>query len=748
MAALSREEMNQLKEQIRFLQNHNQSILKMVEQKHNVENTVRGLYKQIQSVEVEQNLSSMGIDKINIDKDGIRVAALQNAGITSMLQVSQMSVAQLQRIEGVGQATATKIVNNAKLIKMSVERATQVRLDIENTSPEMKGILENLYFLIQNDGALRQAEALANTYSDGIQRNIANSRMILSGLKWMFSSKRNKEIALNAATTLHEIVQGEFGQTAPQVVEMYQSLQQSARRIGQTQSADCFHAFRQNSAPFYAMLESVMGDSFAKAAATGVNALPEELLESIENFPLQTGSLKATLRRYQVFGTKYILHQERVLLGDEMGLGKTMQALAAFCHLAAQGGKHFLVVCPLSVVVNWKREVESQTGLQAIEVYGEDRALEMTMWAAQGGVAITSFETLNKVPIPAVVDLQLMVVDEAHYVKNPQAQRTKSVMAAAEQAKRVLFMSGTPLENKVEEMQFLIQCLQPEVAKKIQNMKQLIQAEAFRKAIAPVYLRRVREDVLKELPELLEKEQWGLMNKEEMQAYKASLKDGSFMSVRQVSWQLPDVANSTKAQRLMEICAEAKAGGRKLIIFSFFKDVLQKVSVMLGQDCLGIIDGSVPSKDRQALIDQLGEAPAGSALVCQILAGGVGLNIQAASVVVFCEPQIKPSLETQAIARAYRMGQSQSVVVHRLLMDDTVDERVMEILAQKTQLFDNFADESLIGDMDIQINENAVMKDIVAAERKRLGIEDEETSDDITTSVTESGVSCEPGKEL
>ena len=154
---------------------------------------------------------------------------------------------------------------------------------------------------------------------------------------------------------------------------------------------------------------------------------------------------------------------------------------------------------------------------------------------------------------------------------------------------------------------------------------------------------------------------------------------------------------------------------------------------MLGEDCLGVIDGSVPSKERQAMIDQLGEAPAGSALVCQILAGGVGLNIQAASVVVFCEPQIKPSLETQAIARAYRMGQSQSVVVHRLLMDDTVDERVMEILAQKTQLFDNFADESVIGEMDTQINENAVMKDIVAAERKRLGIDDTESSDTDST---------------
>lgn len=234
------------------------------------------------------------------------------------------------------------------------------------------------------------------------------------------------------------------------------------------------------------------------------------------------------------------------------------------------------------------------------------------------------------------------------------------------------------------------------------------------------------------------------------------------MSVRQVSWQLPDMQYSTKAQRLLEIHADAKASGRKVIIFSFFKDVLQKVSMLLGTDCIGVIDGSVSSKDRQAMIDQLSSAPAGATLVCQILAGGVGLNIQAASVVVFCEPQIKPSLETQAIARAYRMGQSQSVMVHRLLMDDSVDERVMEILQQKAQLFDSFADESLIGAMDTQINESAMMKDIIAEERKRFGIEDntddveemsangvqEVTSDDITTSMTESGVNCETGKEL
>ena len=723
MASISKQDMKQVKLNAQSLQKLDKGIADIVVKKQTTENEIRMNYKRLQGAQTDKLLEGMEIDKINIDKDGIRVAVLKNAGIENLLQVSKMSAMQLKRIEGIGDAGATKIESNAKLLRMSVEKQVQVKLTVDNSSAEMVDILRGLYFLIQRDGILKQAQALYNSCHNTIQESVPKVQ-IYGSIKWLFSSKQKKAAAEAAALAIGGIIASEFDTKAQGVIDSYQQM---------PLQSDYLEAFRQNSAPFYAMLEAVMGDALAKPMDKSMNALPEELLQSIESFPLQSGSFKATLRRYQDFGTKYILHQEKVLLGDEMGLGKTMQALAAFCHLEAMGAKHFLVVCPLSVVVNWKREIESQTGLNAIEVYGEDRALEMTMWAAQGGVAITSYETLNKVPIPAVVDLQMMVVDEAHYVKNPAAQRTKSVVAAAERAKRVLFMSGTPLENKVEEMQFLIQCLQPQIADEIRNMKQIVDAEKFRKAIAPVYLRRVREDVLKELPELVEKEQWGLMNKEEMSAYKDALVNGSFMTVRQVSWQLSDMGKSTKAQRLKEICEDAKEGGRKLIIFSFFKDVLGKVAAMLGEDCLGVIDGSVPAKVRQEMIDKLADAPAGAALVCQIQAGGVGLNIQAASVVVFCEPQIKPSLETQAIARAYRMGQSQSVMVHRLLMDDTVDERVMEILEQKSQLFESFADESVIGELDLQVNENAVMKDIVAAERKRLGLDGNPTSAEETT---------------
>lgn len=739
MPFLNKNIINNRKENIEKLTQLDTALSAIMDKKSACEQQIRQNYQMLRTAQADLILSNMDIEKLNADKDGIRVSSLRNAGIQTVGQVEKLSGAQLQAINGIGEGSAAKIMSNAKLLRRSAEKTEQITLSAENQTPETTAIVQALYFFVHNDAVLKKAEQLYAVHHDRIGQSIEQTKIMSGNLKWMFASKKSKAAAADAAGQIEELLQGEFGTTAPEVLEEYsknniingQALDRNkVRMIGVDHSSklaeavkSCWEDFARNAAPYYAMLEVVMGDAISKGMDSGVGSLPEELLESIENYTLDLHLLKANLRRYQNFGTKYILHQEKVLLGDEMGLGKTMQAIAAFCHLASQGCNHFLVVCPLSVVVNWKREIESQSELTVIEVYGDDRALEMAQWSSDGGVAITTYETLTKIPVPDVLKVDMMVVDEAHYIKNPEAQRTKSVLEAAKKAGRILLMSGTPLENRIEEMQFLISCLQPDIADRIKNMKQLADAEKFREAIAPVYLRRVREDVLKELPELVEKEQWGLMNKEELAAYKDSLLEGNFMAVRQVSWQLSDMEKSTKAQRLKEICEDAREGGRKLIIFSFFKDVLAKVSGMLGEYCIGIIDGSVPATERQRMIDELKDARAGSALVCQIQAGGVGLNIQAASVVIFCEPQIKPSMETQAVARAYRMGQSQSVMVHRLLLDDSVDERIMEILRQKRELFNNFADESVIGDMDIQVNENAVMKDIIAEERKRLGID-------------------------
>lgn len=745
MSILSKQEIKEAKKNMELADKCCKNLSAIVLTKRQKEQEINRIYQELKEAVAKEILASMDVEQINMDKEGIRINTLKNAGIDTVGKVLARDKQSIQAIEGIGAASAEKILANANAIKAQTIQSAEISFTPENKNAQTIELVKQLNGILREQTVFKRADALYNAYYENVSIALSKAEPAKHGFQWMFMAKEKKEEASAGARVLQENVNGEFGTEVPALYKEH--IEQSRKGV-----SDSWKDFCEKNAEYYALLENIVdayeiqkrsGKKLAESdveliqtakKVTGCTSLPAELIQSIDAYPLDLSLLKANLRRYQTFGTKYILHQKKVLLGDEMGLGKTMQAIAGFCDLSAKGGTHFLVVCPLSVVVNWKREIESQSELKAIEVYGEGRAMEMTQWVSDGGVAITTYETLVKIPVPPTVTVNMMVVDEAHYIKNPEAQRTQAVVAAGQRAERILYMSGTPLENKVEEMQFLIRCLQPEIAEQIEGMKQLTQAEEFRSAIAPVYLRRVKEDVLKELPELIEKEQWGLMTHEEMTAYENALMSDNFMAVRQVSWQISDMSKSTKAQRLMEIWEEAKEGGRKLIIFSFFKDVLYKVSGLLGDYCVGVIDGSISSEERQKMIDELKTAKDGSALVAQIQAGGVGLNIQAASVVVFCEPQIKPSLETQAVARAYRMGQSRSVLVHRLLIQDSVDERVMEILHTKGELFEQFADESVIGRMDIQANEGnesageadvsekKLMTKIMEQEKKRLGI--------------------------
>jgi SNF2 family DNA or RNA helicase len=280
-------------------------------------------------------------------------------------------------------------------------------------------------------------------------------------------------------------------------------------------------------------------------------------------------------------------------------------------------------------------------------------------------------------------------------------------------------MTGTPLENHVDEMCFIIKCLNSEIAEKIEDMAYFSSAPQFRETLAPVYLRRTREDVLTELPALVEKEQWCEMGRMEWESYLLSVMSENFMAMRQVSWDIKDLSKSSKAKRLMELCAMAEEEGRKVIVFSFFRDTINAVYELLGEKAMEPITGSVSPQRRQEIVDEFTAADNGSVLLCQVQAGGTGLNIQAASVIIFCEPQIKPSIENQAISRAYRMGQIRTVIVHRLLCENTVDERMLELLREKQEVFESFADQSATGSEYIK-GEKSIAAEIIEAEKKRI----------------------------
>ena len=156
--------------------------------------------------------------------------------------------------------------------------------------------------------------------------------------------------------------------------------------------------------------------------------------------------------------------------------------------------------------------------------------------------------------------------------------------------------------------------------------------------------------------------------------------------------------------------------------FSFFRQTIRQVKELLGDKALEPITGSVSAARRQEIVDEFTAAGDGTVLICQVQAGGTGLNIQAASVIIFCEPQIKPSIENQAVSRAYRMGQLRSVMVHRLLCDNTVDERILELLREKQDVFDSFAEESTVGSEYLRA-EKSITAAIIEMEKERLASE-------------------------
>jgi SNF2 family DNA or RNA helicase len=324
----------------------------------------------------------------------------------------------------------------------------------------------------------------------------------------------------------------------------------------------------------------------------------------------------------------------------------------------------------------------------------------------------------------------MMVVDEAHYAKNPNALRTQAVSEWAGRSRRALFLTGTPMENKVEEFRVLVGHLRPKVAENLDIADEALDGTRFREQVAPVYLRRNQEDVLSELPDRLETQEWVELEGAR-RAYREAVIEGNFMAMRRAAFDPGTVKESPKLRRLVEIVSQAADGGRKVIVFSYFRDVLETVTeVLTGPDgvpgiaVVGPLTGDISPADRQAMVDELTSAGGPAVLVSQIQAGGVGLNIQAASVIIIAEPQLTPSMEEQAIARAHRMGQVRPVDVHRLLCEDSVDQRILELLADKREAFDEYARRSDMANATPDAvdtgSETELRRAIVAAERARL----------------------------
>jgi superfamily II DNA or RNA helicase len=649
--------------------------------------------QQLQSLHrqgVITKLDELSLDSISAASSGrLRIGALQQAGYRTVGQLRGVAAAQLQQLNGVGPQTAQQVVAAYKRLERELTRRTGIAFNVSNRSVAQTNTLRALITVLHDRQHLDPPLLDAQPLVESLARLSEMAKPATNRVVFRLRGGATRAAATAAAQELDALVHGD---STSRLLEQLQRGQAIGDGVSRWVETDVWAFFEARSSEIYALAEELAGIASSEVSKGG---LPEDIVKRIEAIELDSSLLKVHLRGYQEFGAKYVLAQRRCLLGDEMGLGKTIEALAVVCHLAAKGSLHFKVVAPASVLANWEREVAHRTALPVHKVHGADRRAALARWELQGGVAVTTYETLKSLPAPAV-ELSMLIVDEAHYAKNPDAQRSQAVRTWSQRADHVLFMSGTPLENRLDEFCTLANYLQPEVATRMRSQSVLAGTEHFRHAAAPVYLRRNQEDVLTELPERIETDEWVELSSADLVHYRDAVASGNLMSVRRAAFVDPRA--SSKMERLREIVDAARDDGLKVVVFSFFLDVLHAVHRQLGGAVIGVINGSVTAPQRQALIDTFTDHPGHAVLLSQIDAGGVGLNIQAASVVIITEPQWKPSTEEQAIARCHRMGQVRPVQVHRLLTIDSVDEGIRALQHRKAAEFDAYARGSAMKD--------------------------------------------------
>lgn len=677
------------------------------------------------SSEMMRALRNIDVDELNRNRKGIRVGALRDAGFESVADVYSANLYEIDGVRGISEEGAAEIKREANTIVREVESGIKLRLSVDKKTEEATSVV-NAVHAYMGFSALRQEHSrLSDIVSSQVQKADRGLRAARRPLHWLFTSKDIISTTDQSYRDLSAFLGGSDAEQARSLLSIFASL-----RTGEVDSKEAWNAFAAHPVAFFNVIEDIVPNVLGNDDHQF--GLPEDLAREIQDECFFPDGLRCTLRRYQEWGVKYILHQEKTLLGDEMGLGKTVQAIASMVSLRNTGETHFLVVCPASVLENWCREISKHSLLGVTKVHGATAKRALKAWEKSGGAAVTTYETTGKLLLPEEFRIGLLVVDEAHYIKNPDAQRSENTLALLSHANRAVLMTGTALENKVDEMLTLIGYLRPDIAARAKSLAFMAGAPRFRDEVAPVYYRRKREDVLTELPDLIEKEEWGSMDEKEQEAYEWGVLTGGRMGARRVSWNVQDLKHSSKACRLREILEEAEDAERKTLIFTFFLRTAEVVSKMLGDKCIGIINGSVPPSRRQAIVEQFEEAPAGSVLVSQIDAGGTGMNIQAASVVVLCEPQYKPSTENQAISRAYRMGQVRNVLVYRLLCENSIDEIIMDRLKMKQAQFDAFADRSSAAEAsqleDVGLDEQS-MDRIIEEEIERIKRENPELAE-------------------
>jgi SNF2 family DNA or RNA helicase len=449
----------------------------------------------------------------------------------------------------------------------------------------------------------------------------------------------------------------------------------------------------------------------------------QAIAEAQEMTPKVPSTLKAELRDYQKEGFVWMSRLAHLGVGaclaDDMGLGKTLQSITVILSLANEGPS--LVVAPTSVCMNWAAEVERFAPTLNFHMFSESNRDEIIPKLGKFDLLVTSYTLLQQeIELLSQVKWQSVVLDEAQAIKNAATKRSKAAMQLNSRFR--LITTGTPIENHLGELWNLFSFINPGLlgTYKQFNRRFGIPIEKYhdrearrtlKKLIRPFMLRRIKSQVLEELPPRTEITLRVEMQPEELQFYEAlrqqaieniegsSEKPGRHLRILAEIMRLrraccnPRLINdqveipSTKLQVFAETVEELLGGGHKALVFSQFTGHLALIREFL--DGQGItykyLDGTTPAKERQRQVERF-QAGEGDLFLISLKAGGLGLNLTAADYVIHMDPWWTPAVEDQAADRAHRIGQKRPVTVYRLVTANTIEEKIVRLHQEKRDL--------------------------------------------------------------
>ena len=434
-------------------------------------------------------------------------------------------------------------------------------------------------------------------------------------------------------------------------------------------------------------------------------------------------NLKATLRDYQIDGFEFFNTLANYnfggVLADEMGLGKTVQTLA---FLLFQKGKRSIVITPTSLIFNWKSEFEKFTpDIKLGIAYGNKITREKILENInEYDIILTSYGTYkNDIDKYENLKFDFCIIDEAQNIKNPDSIITNAIKKINAEVKFAL--TGTPVENNLTELWSIFDFVMPGYLYSKHKFEKIFansdkNSSQLKNLIKPFMLRRTKKEVMDELPDKIEQKFYVELEKEHKRAYKSfvnlikrrilennedNITVFSYLTkLRQLSIA-PEIivknykGKNSKLEILMNIIKSNKT--RKILVFSQFTKVLGLIGNRLNEENISYsyIDGKTDAKKRLALVEEFNNTDKNKVFLISLKAGGTGLNLTSASMVIHFDPWWNPAVEDQASDRAHRIGQKNVVDVIKLISKDTVEEKVIEMQEIKKDLIEDIINSNL-----------------------------------------------------